>query len=205
MLGYFGDDLTGYLLETLFRGLVMPVSLNSAPLIIPYYSIPLVCRYFYTRFSEYVRLILKPQWPLLLSTMTPNWRNWEYLKDEPIETRDLLTKMIRTELYYNMQLSVIRTHIDRCRATHDILYRSPKSGRVYKGYVSVKRLKRIKELPKMIASHFKKLLCSHTTLHRRSSDLHKQIREQTRALNQRGILRFLLATNNGQMQVIGLG
>lgn len=89
---------------------------------------------------------------------------YEQKLGNPIE--DLL-KQARTSSFYTEHEKVIKEEILAFMAKNDIKYRSP-SGKVYTGYVGMRKLGRIKVTPKEKAVLYKTMFISYDTLHKKN-------------------------------------
>lgn len=96
-------------------------------------------------------------------------RGLPYLADEP-------KKMLRTLTMCDCSLPVIRTEIDTFMAKHHLIYRTKASGKIYKGYVGVRKLKTMKIQPKNLECQFKAMLKKHESLNKKRLSLTNALR-----------------------------
>ena len=87
-------------------------------------------------------------------------RRLPYLADEP-------KKMLKTLTMCNCSLPVIRTKIDSFMAKNYLVYRTKASGKVYKGFVGIRKLKTMKIQPKNLDDQFKAMLKQHELLNKK--------------------------------------
>lgn len=87
-------------------------------------------------------------------------RGLPYLADQP-------KKMLKTLTMCDCSLPVIRTKIDSFMARNHLVYRTKASGKVYKGFVGIRKLKTMKIQPKNLDDQFKAMLKQHELLNKK--------------------------------------
>lgn len=92
-----------------------------------------------------------------------------YLANEP-------KKMLRTLTMCDYSLPVIRAEIDTFMAKNRLTYRTKATGKVYKGYIGIRKLKTMKIQPKHRSDEFKAMLKRYESLHEKSISLGKALR-----------------------------
>jgi len=95
-------------------------------------------------------------------------RGLPYLADEP-------KKMLRTLTMWDCSLPVMRSEIDSFMAKHHLVYHTKASGKIYKGFVGIRKLKTIKIQPKNLDCQFKAMLKKHESLHKKRLALTKAL------------------------------
>jgi hypothetical protein len=101
-----------------------------------------------------------------------------------------LLKQARTSSFYIEREKVIREEILDFMAKNNISYRSP-SGKVYTGYVGMRKLGRIKVTPREKAERYKAMFVTYNTIHEKNLAI---IREMDDWFNNIPVTRYFVIT-----------
>jgi len=106
-------------------------------------------------------------WFRLLGNPHSNYSRFLYniRSEKPASQQSV--RMIRKVTFYDSGLPVIRKQIDRFMALNQIVYRTRATGKLYKGYVGVRKLKTIKVRTKQVDAQFKTLLKRHEAMNKK--------------------------------------
>ena len=116
---------------------------------------------------------------------------WQILQDIALldETRQLALsrsdvpympdeakKLIKTLTLYDSSLPILRHDIDRFMGSHNIVYRTVKTGKIYKGFVGVRKLNSMKIECKTLAKQFKATIKRHQVVHKKRGALLRELK-----------------------------
>ena len=172
------DDVIGLILDLLIEPLSRD-AVRCDTTVYAYFNLRLISKQF-DRVCKFTRE--KFDWFGLLGNPHSNYSRFLYNIRSEKPPPEQSMKMIRTLTFYDSGLPVMRKQIDCFMALNKIVYRTRSSGKLYKGYVSVRKLKTIKAKPKQVDDQFKTLLKRHEAMNKKRLLLIKQLEEYSKVV-----------------------
>lgn len=172
------DDVVGVIIAFLLEPLRQDAVRSNAT-VYAYFSLCWTSKQF-ERVCKFPREPL--DWFSLLGNPHSNYSRFLYNIRSEKPPSEQSVKMIRTLTFYDSGLPVIRKQIDRFMTLNQLVYRTRGTGKLYKGYVSVRKLKTIKAKPKQVNDQFKELLKRHEAINKKRLLLIKQLVEYSRVV-----------------------
>lgn len=172
------DDVVGVIIAFLLEPLRQD-AVRSNSRVYAYFSLCWTSK----QFERVCKRVHEPlDWFRLLDNPHSNYNRFLYNIRSEKPPSEQSVKMIRTLTFYDSGLPVIRKQIDRFMGLNQLVYRTRGSGKLYKGYVSVRKLKTIKAKPKQVNDQFKELLKRHEAINKKRLLLVKQLIEYSKVV-----------------------
>lgn len=162
-------ELIEYIVCILFSELTTPClrEYMGTDLLVPFHSLQYVSKNMHALCQlAFKRLSL--DWPCIVSKMSPTI-DWTVLlaEEEKVERRDAMVKVIRTDLYCDAQLSLLKKEV--ISLFHRAQYIEPTTR------LSIKKLRRLKVEPKTLRRQYKAIIKTYDTTKKKQRLLHKNV------------------------------
>lgn len=162
-------DAVGYIVSFIFRDMYNkePVFVDGG-LLVSYIHLTRTCKTFERLVKDNIDRYIT-DWQQLCARM-------RYRSDSPLMVKpdEECLAMMRGGIYYTANIDMHHKAIESFRKRHSIEYHTKKTGKLYKGYIGIKKLRAIK-VAKPLKTDYKALLDRYDYLKSKRKQLHKGI------------------------------
>lgn len=128
------------------------------------------------RFHSMSKLLdVKFDW-FMLSNQSPYDKDLQNIMKEGGALAEEPKRIMKTLTFCHSALPLIRSQIDSFMNTHNIIYRTRGSNKVYKGFVGIRKLKAMKIHPKELDTEFKTLCKRHEAVNKKKNAVRNALR-----------------------------
>lgn len=179
-------DALGYLVVSMFGTMIIKeIDYVDGCLLVSYINLSRVCKVFNNLIKEQIdRHIIN--WQLLCRRMRtiPNLSSYVEVDEEHLA-------LMRGEIYYSGYIELVHKELDVFRERHDILYRTKKTGKVYKGYIGITKLQKLKP-PKALKNDYHVLISKYKHVKSKTKEMRTKKDVNARKL----LMQFVTNANN---------